>query len=53
MEKLKVKINKAKTFTQAEYAREKNISPQLLTYWIKVKKVKTIQIRGGVLIIDE
>jgi transposase-like protein len=52
METLKEKIDKSKTYSQAEYARKMGVSQQLVYYWVKKGKVKTIKVRGVTLIVE-
>ena len=51
MEKLKERIDKTKTYTQSEYARMRGVSPQVVYYWVRTGKIKTIKVRGTTLIL--
>lgn len=50
---MKISIDPEKLYTQSEYGRLIGESPQVIKYWVSNKKVKTLKIKGGVLIIKE
>lgn len=47
----KITIDTDHTYSQTEYAKKKNISPQLLQH--RMKKLVVIHVRGARLIYDE
>ena len=48
-----LKIDRTKLFTQAEYAREKGLHRSRINQMITEKKLKTVKIKGAVLVYDE
>lgn len=46
-------IDKNKLITQAEYARSKNITRQRVNQLVKSRELKTVTIKGAVLIVLE
>lgn len=51
METLKEQVEKSKLITQSEYAKLKNISRQRVNQMVKAKDLKTVTIKGAVLIL--
>lgn len=46
-----LKVDRTKLITQAEYARRNNIIRQRVNDLVKAKKVNTVEIMGGILIL--
>jgi len=46
-----LKVDRTKLITQAEYARRNNLIRQRVNDLVKAKKVNTVEILGGVLIL--
>ncbi len=46
-----LKIDRTKLITQTEYAKLKGVTPSAITRMIRENRVKTIRIKGAVLIL--
>ena len=47
-----LKIDRTKTYTPTAYAKKVGQSVQLIKYWMKIEKVKTVSINGAVLVYE-
>ena len=47
-----LKIDTTKTYTPTAYSKKVGESVQLIKYWMKIGKVRTVQINGATLIYE-